>query len=84
LFQSNKRTCSLSHIRLGASKSNSNAPAGVGVGGGGGDAFDFKVFRCPEDASLEHIEYWLEMNRAVYEDCLYAVTAVPEVSKVSS
>ncbi|KAI8849686.1 hypothetical protein BC829DRAFT_390960 [Chytridium lagenaria] len=66
LFSFGRRTCSLSHIRIGT------AP------------LDFEVFALPNERNAigrdaASLETFLAECKEVFEDCLYATAAVPEM-----
>jgi hypothetical protein len=67
LFVGAKRTCSLSHIRLGSAQNKKT---------------NIKVFGCPKDLTWSELELQLEDVRDVFQDCLFALGAVPEVSEI--
>ncbi|KAJ3414413.1 hypothetical protein HDV05_006594 [Chytridiales sp. JEL 0842] len=69
LFPPAKRTCALSHIRLGNAKTKEAM---------------YEVLKCPGDIGLGALEKWLETKRKLFEDCLYSVAAVPEVMESAS
>ncbi|KAJ3101069.1 hypothetical protein HDU96_010134, partial [Phlyctochytrium bullatum] len=71
LFSEGRKTCSLSHIRIG------NAP------------LEFKVLRLPDElgdayANNTNSDVFFEECRGVFNDCLFATAAVPEMMEKPS
>jgi hypothetical protein len=65
-FKIGKKSCLLSHIRIGTSMKDSETI----------------VSSCRSAGELSSFLKTLQEHRAVYDDCLFAITALPEVSVV--